>query len=453
MEGENESLLDNKTEILINQADASEKKLSVNLNDETSSDVEGQQVNHANDTENSNPNKENGDVQVNGDVERRHDEPTKLLFDKFPENAEEKAKRKKIEDALDNPETTLDEWRSFAKSEYGLINDDLRKRVWPLLLSLDKENNEPAPQLEELSNHPEYNQVVLDVNRSLKRFPPGIPYDQRVALQDQLTVLILRVITKFPHLSYYQGYHDVAITFLLVVGEEMAFHIMEILSTDHFVECMMKTFEIVQKRLLLILAVVYRENRKLYEYLERSQCGLLFALPWYLTWFGHSLNQYRSVVRLYDYFLASEPLLPLYVTASIVLYREEDVFREECDRASLHCLLSQLPDDLPFEYFLIQSDKLYEKYPPHILHKDIEIIIDREQKLREEEDKMFENRRQMIQRKRNPQPVSPPFFYRMIPQAFLLHRRSIIFTTAFSLIGIICAYYYKSHNFNVDVIR
>lgn len=85
-----------------------------------------------------------------------------------------------------------------------IISDDLRKRVWPLLLSLDKENNEPAPQLEELSNHPEYNQVVLDVNRSLKRFPPGIPYDQRVALQDQLTVLILRVITKFPHLSYYQ---------------------------------------------------------------------------------------------------------------------------------------------------------------------------------------------------------------------------------------------------------
>lgn len=85
-----------------------------------------------------------------------------------------------------------------------MFTDDLRKRVWPLLLSLDKENNEPAPKLEELSNHPEYNQVVLDVNRSLKRFPPGIPYDQRVALQDQLTVLILRVITKFPHLSYYQ---------------------------------------------------------------------------------------------------------------------------------------------------------------------------------------------------------------------------------------------------------
>lgn len=82
MEGENESLLDNKTKMLINEADASEKNISANHNDETSSDVEGQQVNHANDKENSNPNKSNGDVQVNGDVERRHDEPTKLLFDK-----------------------------------------------------------------------------------------------------------------------------------------------------------------------------------------------------------------------------------------------------------------------------------------------------------------------------------------------------------------------------------
>lgn len=49
-----------------------------------------------------------------------------------------------------------------------------------------------------------YCQVVLDVNRSLKRFPPGIPYEQRVALQDQLTVLILRVIIMYPHLKYYQ---------------------------------------------------------------------------------------------------------------------------------------------------------------------------------------------------------------------------------------------------------
>lgn len=82
MESEKESLIDNKTEVLINQADASEKNLSANHNDGKSNNVEGQQVNHTHDKENSDPNKENTDAQVNGNVERRHDEPTKLLFDK-----------------------------------------------------------------------------------------------------------------------------------------------------------------------------------------------------------------------------------------------------------------------------------------------------------------------------------------------------------------------------------
>lgn len=45
--------------------------------------------------------------------------------------------------------------------------------MWPLLLEVDPNQDERIPSLEELSSHPEYDQVVLDVNRSLKRFPPG----------------------------------------------------------------------------------------------------------------------------------------------------------------------------------------------------------------------------------------------------------------------------------------
>lgn len=123
--------------------------------------------------------------------------------------------------------------------------------------------------MDELKTHPEYNQVILDVNRSLKRFPPGIPYEQRIALQDQLTVLILRVIIKYPHLKYYQGYHDVAVTFLLVVGDEIAFHVMEILSTNHLVECMQETMEPTQKRLMSLYPLLRREKPALCDYLEK----------------------------------------------------------------------------------------------------------------------------------------------------------------------------------------
>lgn len=170
---------------------------------------------------------------------------------------------------MNNSKTNLQIWQNFAISEYGLINDDLRRKVWPLLVGIDPEKVEPAPTLDELKSHPEYNQVILDVNRSLKRFPPGIPYEQRIALQDQLTVLILRVIIKYPHLKYYQGYHDVAVTFLLVVGDEIAFHVMEILSTNHLVECMQETMEPTQRRLMSIYPLIRREKPSLCDYLEK----------------------------------------------------------------------------------------------------------------------------------------------------------------------------------------
>lgn len=379
---------------------------------------------------------------------RRSDEPTELSFEKFPENHEEKLKRIKIENALDDSKTTQDEWRKFAKSEYGLINDDLRRKVWPLLVGVDPKLVDPAPSLEELNSHPEYNQVVLDVNRSLKRFPPGIPYEQRVALQDQLTVLILRVIIKYPHLKYYQGYHDVAITFLLVVGEEVAFHVMEILSTNHLVECMQETMEPTQRRLMFIYPLVRRENAALCDYLERSTVGTLFALPWYLTWFGHSLNSYRSVVRLYDYFLASDFLLPIYVTSAIVLYRQNEIFREDCDMASLHCLLSQLPEDLPFEYLLKNAEELYRKYPPKLVEKDVENMIakEKQQRLKEERDRERRKARSVAK------PGGSSFIGRLLPH-LPVTRRSVFVTTAFSILVGFCAYYYRAHLMPLSAIR
>uniref|UniRef100_A0A336LQX9 CSON012176 protein n=1 Tax=Culicoides sonorensis TaxID=179676 RepID=A0A336LQX9_CULSO len=385
----------------------------------------------------------------NGRLNSHPSEPTELSFEKHPENKEEKEKRAKIEKALENyTEQPVKVWREFAKSEYGLINDDLRKRVWPLLVNVDPCKCEPVPCLDDLQTHPEYNQVVLDVNRSLKRFPPGIPYEQRVALQDQLTVLILRVIIKYPHLKYYQGYHDVAVTFLLVVGEEVAFHVMEKLSTEHLYECMQETMEPTQKRLMSIYPIIRRTNKALCEYLEKSTVGTLFALPWFLTWFGHSLNSYRSVVRLYDYFLASEPLLPLYVTAAIVLYRENDIFKEDCDIASLHCLLSQLPEDLPFEYLLTYADTLYKKFPPKLIEDDVEKMIIKEKQQRALEDERLRKLQLARRMKANPnKPFNKTFLNSFIPFA-IMSRRSMIVTTAFSIFVGICAYYYRAHAFN-----
>ncbi|KAL7739024.1 hypothetical protein ACLKA6_001932 [Drosophila palustris] len=272
-----------------------------------------------------------------------------LSFEKCPESDDERNKRLAIEQLIaEGPENhiPIEELRKLALSDFGLVNDDLRRTLWPQLAGVDVTNLERVPTLSELQSHPEYNQVVLDVNRSLKRFPPGIPYEQRIALQDQLTVLILRVINKYPNLRYYQGYHDVAVTFLLVAGEEVAYAIMEELSTTHFSECMQETMEATQRRLMFIWPVVLFEQPELFQFLQRSSVGTLFALPW-----------------------------------------SQSILNEDCDMASVHCLLSKLPDDLPFEDLLKKSSKLYEKYSLTVIEKKVEELIKLEKEQRQLEER------------------------------------------------------------------
>lgn len=237
----------------------------------------------------------------------------------------------------------------------------------------------------------------------------------------------------------------------MVVGEDVAFHVMEVLSTNHLVECMQETMEPTNRRLKYLYPLLRFENEPLCNYLDKSFVGTLFALPWFLTWFGHSLNQYRDVVRLYDYFLASPHLMPIYVTAAIVLYRESEIFQVECDMGALHCLLSQLPDDLPFEYLLVKARELYDRYEPETLEQAVEVMLVKEQEQRVLEEEQRKKRMAEIQRRRQLaaaaalQAKNPNFFRKMFPHAALLYRRSIFMTTAFTIVVGICAYYYRQH--------
>lgn len=64
-------------------------------------------------------------------------------------------------------------------------------------------------------------------------FPSGMPATERGVLQEQLIDIILEVLKRNPQLHYYQGYHDVAVSLLLVVGERMAIGMLDKLSNFH----------------------------------------------------------------------------------------------------------------------------------------------------------------------------------------------------------------------------
>lgn len=49
----------------------------------------------------------------------------------------------------------------------------------------------------------------------------------------------------------------------------------------------------------------------------RAEVGTIFALSWLITWYGHVLSEFRHVLRLYDFFLASHPLMAIYFAAVV----------------------------------------------------------------------------------------------------------------------------------------
>lgn len=60
------------------------------------------------------------------------------------------------------------------------------------------------------------------------------------------------------------------------------------------------------------------------------------------------------------------PSFPL----QIVLHRSEEVLACECDMASVHHLLSQIPQDLPYETLISRAGDLFVQFPPSELARE-----------------------------------------------------------------------------------
>ncbi len=57
----------------------------------------------------------------------------------------------------------------------------------------------------------------------------------------------------------------------------------------------------------------------------------------------------------------------LSLSRQIVLYRQKEVKSSECDMASVHHLLSQMPQDLPYEELIGRAQSLFMSCPPSLL--------------------------------------------------------------------------------------
>lgn len=178
-----------------------------------------------------------------------------------------------------------------------------------------------------------------------------------------LSDLILSVLRRHPFLHYFQGYHDIAQVFLLVLPPRLQGPAVARLSLLRIRDFMLPTLAAAVAQLRLLPAVLRAADPPLWRHLAQTEP--FFALAGTLTMYAHDVPSLGAIARLFDALLARPPVFSVYLFAAIVLARRAELFAHPADEPEmLHAILSKLPRPLDLEALLARADRLCAAHPP-----------------------------------------------------------------------------------------
>ncbi|KAI3436556.1 hypothetical protein D9Q98_005972 [Chlorella vulgaris] len=259
----------------------------------------------------------------------------------------------------------------------GLVTDALRARVWPLLLGV-KVTAEDAAQYQALqgSTHKDSAVVACDIARSLWSFTDGWSDAEREVKRAALRhVLDAAVAGNKAGLFYYQGLHDIAAVLLFVCGELPACRLLRALAEGHLRDCTRPDLAAATETLRLLYPILEQCDPELYRYLMSLHEPALevpyFALSWYMTWFAHDVPSQHQIARLFDLFLASHPLMPLYLAAVAIKGNRRDILACGDDGLAVYSVLKKMrflqPGQPDADELAREAAALYQAIPPRWL--------------------------------------------------------------------------------------
>lgn len=184
--------------------------------------------------------------------------------------------------------------------------------------------------------------------------------------KQQLSDLITETLRRYPMLCYFQGYHDIAQVLLLVLGAQLARPAFSRVSLLRIRDYMLPSLSPALKHLHLIPAILEVTDTRVRRHLAGTQP--YFALAAALTLYAHDIEEYQDIVRLYDFLLAHEPVVAIYLFAAIILSRKDELLEIPIEEPEmLHFTLSKMPQPLGLEDLISSTLDLYQKHPPESL--------------------------------------------------------------------------------------
>lgn len=192
------------------------------------------------------------------------------------------------------------------------------------------------------------------------------PEDELLKKKEQLSDLITQILRNYPMLCYFQGYHDIVQVLLLVLGYQRAGPAMARISLFRIRDYMLPSLSPAVKHLQLIPAIIERCDAALRRHLASIQP--FFALAATLTLYAHDIQDYGDIARLFDFLLAREPVVAIYLFAAIILSRKEELLDIPVEEPEmLHFTLSKLPCPLNLDAHIASAAQLFEDHPPESL--------------------------------------------------------------------------------------
>ncbi|KAF4958839.1 hypothetical protein FSARC_10915 [Fusarium sarcochroum] len=263
--------------------------------------------------------------------------------------------------------------RALSEAHGGFLSDTLRREAWPILLGLDTPSDiqddlasaeDASVNWKELPRHRDEDQVQLDVNRSFIYYPNNQSDAELSLRKSELSSLITEVLRRYPFLCYFQGYHDISQVLLLVLAPAWRARVLTRLSVLRIRDFMLPNFGPTTAQLRLLPDILHAADPKLRRHLAGVEP--FYALAGTLTMYAHNIEAYQDIARLFDVFLAREPVFTVYVFAQIILDRRNEIFEiDEPDM--LHVILGKVPTKMDLDELIIKSSALFDLHPPETL--------------------------------------------------------------------------------------
>lgn len=197
------------------------------------------------------------------------------------------------------------------------------------------------------------------------------------AIKHRVVKFIIHIIESEPDLHYYQGFHDVCLTFLAICNDEKKAKdkLLKLVPT-HFKTFMQPTMKETQEYLDLIPVIIGLNDKEVEEFLYKSEVGTIFALSWMITWFSHVIPRYNDLKLLYEFFETSEPHVIIYFCSFVVLSVKNELMKLDCEMSTVHHFLCRAPksEKLPINQLIKKTELAYLKWPPEIIMKERRVM-------------------------------------------------------------------------------